>query len=1054
MTHLPRPFPLKSCFVEASAGTGKTYTIMEIVGDLIQHHRIPLKEILVLTYTEKAAGELKERLRKKLIRTGLNKEARELDQVTISTIHGFCNMILREYPVETGTSDRWILTDARERMEAALYEIQHGEWDGLIPTDRLEILLKGSDYFSRKEKILSAGTKLLGGKEYPYRDDESPFDENNFLQKTTLAAKKSVEAEFETGEWMTYDQMIFKTVKALENPHLKQALYDRYKVGILDEFQDTDSNQYKIFLTLFLENPVPERALYLIGDPKQSIYGFRGADIGTYLRAKSDLKKFDAENVSLNVNYRSVPELIEAYNEIFSGKFGEKSFFPIFEIGFENEPIEYSEVDPPEKDAKILLSESYAEGPVQIVDFQGKDSWKADEYRTAWSKFVAEEILKLCQGPSPFRYRIKNEDGSAIHEKIINYDEIAVLVKSKAEGKLVEQTLKLSGIPCSFYKQEGIYQSSESIQISNILECLSDPNKPSSYRKLLLGDLFRVHPDRLTFFDEHSIDSYEKSVLDRWKKLASERRFAELFRSIEEDSRIFLTEENTDIDWERKRTNYRQIFRKLLQFQIANQSGLEEVLQELIRLQTERKNEEELPLFERETEKKAVQILTLHASKGLEWPIVFLFHLSGNFIPDVYEYPATDESGKRIWKLNLWDEDEEAKTTGKNLYSFNNLNENKRLLYVGITRPKVRLYLPFFNPTNHPKTRDSAYYKILYPRLKSILDNDPDPKLFHRILWYPKSTDRIREQNEEQTTTYVRPSPLFLKHEDGNKTVGLHSYSSIKTRMDGENDSLTALEESSFLKSDEAEDFLSTFEDPLPSSAAAGSFLHLLLEESDFAFFGNKEPKEILKDQKIATRIDKHLDFYRLIPHNARNTDAELEKRRKRAVEIVWNALNARIPLNDGSNFKLSELSEEHRIAEMDFHFDLDPDGKTAGNFLKGSIDLVFKVGERFYLADYKSNLLEDYSPVSLKEAVEAQDARYDLQRDIYALILHRYLVNLFGEEKALEKTGGVFYLFLRGMKAEESRGIYSDFDWSPQRLNRIFESVKQLTEIWWETKR
>ncbi|MDV6236704.1 UvrD-helicase domain-containing protein [Leptospira ellisii] len=1053
MTSLPKPFPLKSCFVEASAGTGKTYTIMEIVGDLILHHRIPLTEILILTYTEKAAGELKERLRKKLIRSGLNKEARELDQVTISTIHGFCNMILQEYPVETGTSDRWILTDAKERMEAALYEIQHGEWKGLVPSDRLKSLLSESEYLKQKEKILEAGTKLLGGKEYPYNDDDSPFDENNFLQKTALAAKKSVEIEFETGEWMTYDQMILKTVKALENPHLKQALYDRYKVGILDEFQDTDPNQYNIFLTLFLERTAEGRALYLIGDPKQSIYGFRGADIGTYLRAKSDLKGFAAENVSLNVNYRSVPELIRAYNVIFSGEIGEKSFFPIFETGFESRPIEYAEVTPPGEDAKILLSESHTEGPVHIVDFQGKEFWKADEYRTAWSKFAAEEILKLCEGDAPFRYRIRDEDGSELHERILNYDEIAVLVKSKAEGKLVEQTLKLSGIPCSFYKQEGIYQSPESIQISNILECLLDPNKPSSYRKLLLGDLFRIHPDRLTSFDEHSIDSYEKSVLDRWKKLASERKFAELFRSVEEDSRIFLTEEKTDIDWERKRTNYRQIFRKLLQFQISNQSGLEEVLQELNRLQTERKNEEELPLFERETEKKAVQILTLHASKGLEWPVVFLFHLSGNFIPDVYEYPAVDENGRRIWKLNLWDGNEEEKAAGKTLYSFNNLNENKRLLYVGITRPKARLYLPFFTPANHPKTRDSAYYKILYPRLKAVLDNDPDPTLFRRVVWSPKSADQMRTENRATETHNVRLSPLLLKHGDRHKTIGLHSYSSIKTRIDGETDSPTALEESPFLKSDEAEDFPSTFEDPLPSSAAAGSFLHLILEESDFARFRETEPKEILKDPNMLARIDEHLDYYRLLPQNARNAESELEKRRRRAVEIVWNALNARIPLDDGSTFRLSDLSEDKRVAEMDFHFDLDPARKTAGNFLKGSIDLVFETAGRFYLADYKSNLLEDYSSASLRNAVESQDARYDLQRDIYAMILHRYLVNLFGKEEALERTGGVFYLFLRGMKAGESTGIYHDFDWSAQRLDQIFESVQQLTDVWREAK-
>ncbi|EMG02126.1 AAA protein [Leptospira borgpetersenii str. 200701203] len=146
-----RSYELKSCFIEASAGTGKTYTIMEIVKDLIGEHGIPLTQILILTYTEKAAGELKERLRKKLIASDLTKEARELDQVTISTIHGFCTMILQEYPVETETPSKWILTDSKERLNSALYKLQHEEWSSWVNhPEELETFLSLSGYISKK----------------------------------------------------------------------------------------------------------------------------------------------------------------------------------------------------------------------------------------------------------------------------------------------------------------------------------------------------------------------------------------------------------------------------------------------------------------------------------------------------------------------------------------------------------------------------------------------------------------------------------------------------------------------------------------------------------------------------------------------------------------------------------------------------------------------------------------------------------------------------------------------------------------------------------------
>ncbi len=209
--NVSRTYKFKSSFIEASAGTGKTYTIMEIVIDLILEHKIPLTQILILTYTEKAAGELKERLRKNLISSGLTKEARELDQVTISTIHGFCNAILKEYPVETETHTNWILTDALERLNIALYKLQHEEWNSWLDPEKLEDFILSSNYRFKNEIILISASKLLSGKMYEYSNETTTMTSETFLQKTALIIADMVLKEFKTSEWMSYDQMILKS---------------------------------------------------------------------------------------------------------------------------------------------------------------------------------------------------------------------------------------------------------------------------------------------------------------------------------------------------------------------------------------------------------------------------------------------------------------------------------------------------------------------------------------------------------------------------------------------------------------------------------------------------------------------------------------------------------------------------------------------------------------------------------------------------------------------------------------------------------------------------
>lgn len=1176
---------MKHTFIEASAGTGKTYKIMELLGEWMTSHAERdeniLTKILVLTFTEKAAGELKDRLRKKI--TELQQNAKdpaiynryltELDQVTISTIHGFCNSILHTFPVETNASTDWEMGDASERLKEFLYELKHNKWKELkISDDTLVTLLIGTNFFNDYEEfILQTATKILSGRNYVLTETKIPdfhyqkgpieseiasiqsqvvsffdwlsseslqgllsaegkgkwlnhwkeFKEflegretlsfdlllgkffqyfrfpfinleqglsnftpkgkylssakknesqvedilnqsdkvclilfssvqkilqfiniDEFLQQTTLLLVKKVKEEYRDSKWMSYDQMVIAIRDAINtNPALLEILREKYKICLLDEFQDTDLVQYEIFRKIFFEVDDGEHFLYLIGDPKQSIYSFRGGDLGTYLTAKKELA--DESSIPLTVNRRSVKSLISGYNRIFGIGNQGSTFFPIQEIGMEENEIRYEEVQAPsENEQSIRLLAPFNEGPIHVVNLiLGSDpATKTKPVKVKiskeiatdrWNEFISFEILNITK--SKFCFEKKDQ------KKEIRFRDIAILVKSRKDGMTLESALRAKNIPCTFYKQTGVYQSRESDQIKNILECLLDPNDPASYRKLLLGDLFQINPAELNYFDEHSIDSYEKKRLDHWRKLIQNNEFAEFFRRLEEDTRIFYSEGAKDLKWERRRTNYRQILQRLLEFQITHQATLPELLDELTKWRITKETEQELPLFDKETEEDAVQILTIHASKGLEWPIVFIHGFSSLFPnPLCYDYPIKTKEG-RSWKLSLWE---------KNLtnHELTSLNEQRRLLYVALTRPQVRLYLPYCQLS----TDKSPYHLFLYKSLQAIIENSevkfPEDEFTLRSysetepLQIPPKKSEIKDIKFEGSENSVYQS---LPHSrlNAKRRLFLHSYSSLKKGTTKE----TSKIEEQILKLDVIREPESSFE--LPSSANIGLFLHSMLEEVSFSLF-KKTDSEILSSAHWNLLLEKNMLQYGIL-----KDQSFLSEYKNQIFQLLKNSLRAEIPLRGGSSFQLSELTEQERAQEMDFHllFGNLFGSDTAGNFLKGSIDLVLFKDGKYYIADYKSDRLTDYSRDAL--AHHLLDYRYDLQRDIYAYIFYEYLSSLYGEEEAVNLFGGVFYFFLRGMKECSAEGVYVDLgsegngEWNQSRFKEIRNTIDLLVK-------
>ncbi len=1110
---MSHPLTVEPNFIEASAGTGKTFRIMQMLETIMkedQKNGVSYNRLLrciILTFTEKAAGELKARLKKKILelyQEGKNPEyytyLRDLDQVPIATIHGFCNLILNEYPIETGTIGKAKLTNLEDIVSAELYLLKRKSF-GIQDEVLLANLVEASNFFKEEKLIRKSAMKLISDtKDYfipsnkfelelPHLTSESIISTaiaESFKHWIVFQIVDSSKKILSTSKYITYDQMILKLRSSvLSNPNLLNSLQERFEVCLLDEFQDTDKNQYEIFKTIFVKAESAEWNLYCIGDPKQSIYSFRGADIGIYLKAKSELnqnstKQNPAEN-QLQTNFRSAKEMVEGYNLIFKaeGSGGRSHFFPISEPGFDSSHYTYSNVNVPDANS-IKYALPSEEKAIHVIEFDGSYP-NIDLVRETWETFITTEILNLIQLEKPFTYLYREGSESEIQRKKIRLNEVAILCESNKAAIDIETLLSKAGIPCSIYKRKGIYQSIEAEQIVNVLECIGDPHSPQSYRKLLYSELFGIRASDLGKFDEYTIESYEKRLIDHWVKLCDQKKFAECFRSILDETFLFWNFGLTKLQWERKRTNYKQIFQSLLEFQLTGNYALVEIIEELKKWKSDKTSEEEQPMYDKETEDDAVQIMTIHNSKGLEWPVVFLYSFgSRSSSLDDYEYPYLSEADgnpERKWMMKFFEEkisegtprktQEQIKQLNKQNELANYLNERRRLLYVGITRPNVRLYLPFvrWGTTENAALysfQNTSYGAILYPDLKRIKESNSKPECFAYRIFSQNTSTPLYSINQHTKKDSSESSKIYLDFPSTEKRlVFQHSYSGLKSHSyfpKTDSDSYTKDDEDS--KAGEGDPSTKS-ENQIPSNSIVGNFFHKILENVEYPIFLMKE-NEILEHPSWKESYKQAIREYPI--YNYKGT-IPLEKA---VLQIIMKAMNAEFFISN-SSLTLSRLTKEKRSNELKFQFYLDkllsPFVKNypllrrnIEQYLKGAIDLVFENDGLYYIADFKTDNLPngDYSSKALDQTLIEKG--YSIQKEIYAFVLFEYLSSLFGETIALEKFGGVFYFFLRGM--DYGKGIYSDLGekekWTADRFQKIQANIADLvlkTSVRWSNE-
>ncbi|MDR3237684.1 MAG: exodeoxyribonuclease V subunit beta, partial [Spirochaetia bacterium] len=1044
--------------IEASAGTGKTYSIALLVLRLIVEKEIPLKEILVVTYTKAAAAELKARIRnfiaaavdslngaaidnddvaaivKKISRQDAQKTRaltdvlHSIDEASIFTIHGFCQRILDDNAFETGTSyGTEMITDQNALIDeiAADFYRMHistahpvivsyiaGEKFGIkqirefifgstnhplakltysednSPEKILAMLSELKEFWIKSEerikKELSIYPKIT---EEHFRSLNALFSEDapdtkaieffssesigkmtdhkiaeyELCQKCDKILERLLELtayyrgalyEFTMKELLArksekniqyYDDLLMRLYNALcdtnRNELIINAVRKKYKAAFIDEFQDTDPVQYFIFDKIFGN----DGTLFLIGDPKQSIYGFRGADIFTYMNAAESMERF-----TLSRNYRSESGLVDAFNSIFS-----------IDKPFLYKKIKYEKAVSADS-AKTLLIDKNPVKPLVIWNIEQSDPVTKGEAAVQINDAVASEIISLLTG------------GAHIEERPVTAGDIAVLTETWYYAANLKKHLAEKGIHAVVNGEGNVFASDEAYDMFLFLRAVAEPSNEKFIRGALVTDLMGYSFEEIIEYNRS--DSIREKIIADFRNLGkvfSGRGFAAMLMEFQRMYKIRKHLMSLD-NGERRLTNFLHLG-ELLHQESRKESGIHYLLRRLserIKSSESRNDEHMLRL---ESDESAVKLITVHGSKGLEYPIVFCPFLWG-------EVKGNKKAGAKR-RAFFYHEESDGRYE-EVLHITNNpgdllrnsvleeeYSEKLRLFYVALTRAVHRCYIAWGKIKDTDKS-SSAYFRKNMERLAespNILITEP-----------PASSGRFEDAGEIEETLRL---PQFTGTIP--QAWKVSSFSAMSAASASAADESPADHDGGSIPYP-----LSETEDAgifaFPKGARPGSALHEVFELISFASENNTSAVEaVLNKYNLSGESGQHI--------------VVIEK-------TVRDVLRTPLPVEPA--FCLADIADSDKKTELEFYFSVKDGSKDFsflegcselepfGGYMHGFIDLVFRKNGIYYLADWKSNYLggniSDYNKEALHGAMIQH--KYNLQYMVYTLALHRYL--------------------------------------------------------------
>lgn len=1012
--------PHYSRVLEASAGTGKTYTIEQLVANALitpsplLGRPLELNEILVVTFTKAAASELKDRIRAKLhsklleigedldLKRRVRAALAEFDSASIFTIHGFCHKTLQEQAFESRTTfststkesfDREILYEIVEQtlredlVEEEFEPIQidlllsrsnsrpaklidslvkdlsenllcketpkNGEifaqflqtipsmreWDfekeaealkpfyNKVNDWRMEAFEKASslirdckkEEFFLHAKLILDQLEMLTSDNLPKRKVKilPPFAEsllNEWLPLFRFAAahsclylrllslaQKRLKARIENEGPLTFQSLIEKMREAVATlPDFRKRLQEQFRLVMIDEFQDTDPLQWQIFRTLFQTS---NHHLILVGDPKQSIYGFRGADIYTYLQASETFTENPKE--CLRTNYRSSKRLIAALNTLFQSS---QEWIPL--------PLlqSYLPCPPVEAGCERAPLLNHEEPPLEIVEAE------KEEYLLP---YYAKEVLRL-------------------HRDLkVPYHEIAFLVRDKKQAEEIYCYLRSCSIPAEKQKTDALGDTLAMQELIDLLHALEKPKDRARLKRALCGKFFGMDPNAL-------VDIERDPTFLKWiaefialRKKCLDIGVAQVLYDITEKSTAqILSQENGD--------EFVEHLQAILEWSISiGARAPEELLKHVYAIDLAD------DAHAATMKKKGVQLITMHYSKGLEYLCVFAVGLGKRTKTDRNFSKVRTEEGQVAMALFKGDPLYEGHL--KELDA-----EKARLLYVALTRAKEKLYIPF-----HPfkKNTDSGKASAWELFSGSMQEIERSELIAFKTISDPSETE-IAALEEEPV---LIPPPHLTFHFQERYQF---SFTSL-AKQTGSFEKKTLQGEG------------------LPRGQETGILLHELFE---------KLPWSLVKDAKQAADLYPFLD--KQLPLG------KYFEWMEQIAEMLYSAISK--PLAE-AGCCIKDLKEEQIYREIEFSY------RSEKGVCRGVIDFCFQHQGKFFIIDWKSNLLSGYTQEYLIEEMNRHD--YFLQSTLYRNALEKYLEVVHSQKL---QYGGAFYVFVRGLPNNE----------------------------------
>ena len=815
----------------------------------------------------------------------------------------------------------------------------------------------------------------------------------------------------------SFDDLLRLFCEALQGPQgneLAEMIRFQYPFAMIDEFQDTDSQQYAIFSKIYRDNPEKNTGFIMIGDPKQAIYRFRGADIFTYLKASNEAQS----RFELTKNYRSEKHLVDGVNALFD--------FPQSPFIYQN--INFTAVDSRDDHLRFYLN-GKAEPAYR---FYLTESDKVN--KTEMAKICAISIQHWLKSAAENQAVFQNEDTC----KTLQAANIAVLVRDKNEAALVKNELQKLGIASVYLSdQSSVFDSHVAVELLRILKaCLNVAERPilNAIATALFG---------LNAADIHQIQQNEAD----WQRWADS--FAQYQQTWQRQGILamlhqILLEQGiserllSQATGERDLTDFLHLAEILQQAATLHESEAALLSWFEKQIQGEGRQEAQIRL---ESERQLVKIVSIHKSKGLEYDLVWLPFLAvPSKIPtagdmNVYYSKERDET--------LWD----MENRNLNALYEETFAEELRLLYVALTRAKYQM--AFALPAQFDKKWNALHYVLSQGEIGKEI-NLSDSKNTETLLQTFK--EKMQDNMEICTKPNLEAFPALsinTKNDDlkaaeftGNieQDWRITSFTSIEQGHRRQNyftesagkkhavfddvkdyDSQNTIEISTALLSENESNILD-----LPRGKQVGTALHRHFENCYFSDLANTEEIDKLRQslQLDETFTEPLQNWLQQISHT---------------------------PLSKEIGITLADLANKDCIKEMPFYlaireyFDVEAFNhalkahhhlpseplqfEQIQGMVRGSIDLVFRHNGKYYLVDYKSNFLgltlADYNQEVLKK--EMLHSHYDWQYLIYTLALHRYLQSVVPHYDYARDFGGVFYLFLRGMNGEPQSGVFYD---------------------------